>query len=139
MSARSVLPPFLTALAGAEPEIGERFIARAVVIVAMEGAADLGTYPVAKNLRIDLGTHSAGYLNRLWLNDNVLRTNLNVNLSGMFTQLETLGGTSGLATIDGNVRVQGGDDSQFFLFGEFGEATPHVTNITGSLNVDMQD
>src|SRR5262245_35302578 len=102
-----------------------------------EGTADLGTYPVARNMRVDLGTHSSGFLNRLYLNDNVLRTNLSVNLDGMFTQFETLGGTSGLATIDGNVRVQGGGDSQLFLFGEFGETTPHVTNITGNLKTDM--
>jgi len=106
-------------------------------MTVMEGTADLGTYPVARNLHIDLGTHSSGFLNRLYLNDNVLRTNLSVNLDGTFTQFETLGGTSGLATIDGNVRVQGGDDSQFFLFGEFGEPTPHVTNITGNLKIDM--
>jgi hypothetical protein len=42
-----------------------------------------------------------------------------------------------MATIDGNIRVQGGDENQFFLFGEFGEATPHITNVTGSLKVDM--
>jgi len=102
-----------------------------------EGSTDLGTFPVAANLLIDLGTHSASFVDRLMLNDNVLKTNLRVNLGGGFTQFRVIGGTSGLATIDGNVRVQGGDGSQFFLFGEFGEPTAYVTNITGNLKVDL--
>jgi len=102
-----------------------------------EGSVDLGTFPVGGRLLVDLGTHSAPFVDRLMLNDNVLKTNLNVNLGGGFTQFRVIGGTSGLATIDGNVRVLGGDGSQFFLFGDLGQAVPYVTNITGNLKVDM--
>jgi hypothetical protein len=106
-------------------------------MTVMEGASVIDTYTVAKNLHIDLGTHSMFLVNRLRLNDNLLKTNLRVDLHGTQTQLEILGGTTGLATIDGNIRVQCGDENQFFLFGEFGEATPHITNVTGSLKIDM--
>src|SRR6185436_16126726 len=43
-------------------------------INVMEGTADKGTFPVAKNLWIELGTHSSFLGNRLLLNDNVLTT-----------------------------------------------------------------
>jgi len=102
-----------------------------------EGSTDLGTFPVAANLLIDLGTHSTYFVDRLMLNDSILKTNLRVNLGGGFTEFRVVGGTSGMATIDGNVRVQGGDGSQIFVFGERGQAVRHVTNITGNLKVDM--
>lgn len=102
-----------------------------------EGVTDLGNFPVGNRLRIDLGAQSGGFVNRLVLSDNLLKTNLDINLSGQFTQFEILGATTGVATIDGNVSVRGGADSQFFLFGELGAAIPYVTNITGNLKVDM--
>src|SRR5262245_19440927 len=102
-----------------------------------EGAIDYGPFPVAEQLHIDLGTHSPPLVNRLMLNDNTLRTDLDVDLGGQATQFRVIGGTSEQATIDGNVQVRGSEGSQFFLFGELGSPTRHVTNITGSLSVDM--
>lgn len=102
-----------------------------------EGATNLGTFRVAGRLRIDLGAHSTPFVDRLELNDTLLKTNLDVNLGGSFTQFRVLGGTTGLATLQGNVSVRGGEGSQFFLFGDLGAAVPHVTNITGNLKVDM--
>ena len=106
-------------------------------INVMEGSADKGTFPVAKNLRIALETHSSFLGNRLLLNDNVLKTNLRVDLRGMATELDVIGGTTGWATIDGNIHVTGGEGPQLFLFGAFGMATPYVTNVTGSITVDL--
>src|SRR5262245_62280506 len=80
-----------------------------------EGTADLGTYPVARNMRVDLGTHSSGFLNRLYLNDNVIRKKLSVNLDEMFTQYEIIGGTRGHAWVGGDVLGHIGVDNRFIL------------------------
>jgi len=106
-------------------------------ITVMEGSANKGTFPVAENLRIELGTQTPFLDNRLLLNDSVLTTNLRVDLRGRATEFDVIGGTTGWATIDGNIHVTGGADSQLFLFGELGVATHYITNVTGSITVDL--
>jgi len=111
------------------------------LMTVQEGAMNYGTFRVAKSLSISLGNGAAGLVNRLNLNDNLLQTNLNVDLGnqpiGPPTQFRILGGTTGLATIDGNINVQAGSGSQFFLFGDLGAAVPHFTHVTGSMTIDM--
>ena len=110
-----------------------------------EGANSLGTFAPARNLAISLGAVKPGLVNRLQLNNQTLKTNLNVRLdspsgSPAPTQFLILGGTvdvAGEGTIDGRVQAEGGAGNQFFVFGEFGKAVPHVVTVTGSLRADM--
>jgi hypothetical protein len=110
-----------------------------------DDGTDLGTFAVARNLSVSLGNVNPGLVDTLALDGNTLRTNLNVTLGDQDpdappTQFRILGGQEGVAdtgTINGFVLARAGTGDQFFLFGEQGEAVPHVVNITGFLNVDM--
>jgi hypothetical protein len=110
-----------------------------------DGDTDLGTYRVSPNLFISLGNVNPGLINVLQLDGHTLKTNLFVQLGDQApdappTQFRTLGGRIDAADtgkIKGSVSAQAGTGDQFFIFGEQGKVLRHVTNITGSLHVDM--
>ncbi len=112
-----------------------------------DGAVDLGTFKVARNLSVSLSKLNPELVNVLQLDGHTLKTNLNVTLGETIahplnpaTQFQILGGridVAGTGTIDGNVRAAAGAGSQWFIFGQQERPLPHVTNITGSLDVDL--
>jgi hypothetical protein len=109
-------------------------------LMVAEGSTVYGTFPVAKNLTVSLGDNTAGFVNRLDLNNLTLRANVRVELGDMpglnHFRLTTAAGGTG--TLDGNYSVQGGDTgSEAVGFGEPGLTAVRTINITRSVRIDM--
>jgi hypothetical protein len=112
-----------------------------------EGNTDYGTLPVAAHLAISLGANSAGFVNRLDLNNLTLTSNVSVTLGDMpgvnqfrLTTQRALSSGSSEGTLAGTYTVQGGNTgSETVAFGESGALSgcARTININGTVYIDM--